>query len=399
MSSSAFPVRSGPMEYFESEDSSSSISTAPVAASKPIAALKSDDVIFLDLKPSLAFAKFAGSVYSSAPPSIEKVGSAKFSRLTDSSSASAFESPIDKFNRLKHEITEFSSELEDFQRQASAAALDGGVSELAAALNAELKDLNSKIDRLSHEPRIKSLIGADGEILEFFSSATVKESKVAESSNSSAPSLSNILAAFDRRLAALERSVGIPVGSAVAVAPRPAGAQKSAESANAAIWSRLTASFPDLHSGLMSVHRKLTLLEPQKLESINRILKSIIADYEVLEQRGAVNDGPQNPAAQQKISELYELLGRWDTFANQLPLIIARLQSLRVIHEQAALAVERQQEIQKNQEEIQKLLLKDQQMLEKLGNEFKSNQQQIEANMKAINDKMEKLQTEILGLK
>src|SRR5437879_2175465 len=64
-----------------------------------------------------------------------------------------------------------------------------------------------------------------------------------------------------------------------------------------------------------------------------------------------------------KINLLYEILLRWDSFYSLLPLILNRLITLKSLHEQSNLSINRIKEISLEQEEIKKKLSESTSML------------------------------------
>jgi len=144
----------------------------------------------------------------------------------------------------------------------------------------------------------------------------------------------NVLTAFDKRVAALEKIIG------------PA--------------NQATVSYPDIQSGLRNVHRKIESLNEAtsnlnnttttnvKIEGIAKKMKSITAELETLElsrARANTKPGTQNNSnstpTEDKIEAIYTLMNRWDNLSIELPILVSRFQTLRLVHEEGGTATTR----------------------------------------------------------
>ena len=429
---------------------------------------KNEDVLQLDLKPSVAFAKFAGRLYDSklaaadgsSTSAAAKVQPLPFARpasptafsSTSSSSASPFESPIDKFNRLKREVGTFRSEL------ASLAAEDGSggdVGELAALLDKELGKLDEQLTGLASEGATRQLLAADGT-----ATATTNDSdaqlltqliqRLQQSSNSDnvshvtinlpattavsvssaaadVPLSSAAVSSLDRRVAALEQTVGLPVGLIAAAAVR----DKSSTSAGRPLRTSLSATslpassssvhlsyssaFPDLYTAVMSLHRKLNMLDATRMDTLRSHIKSITQDMELItpaatsaNTASAAAAHTSNSAAAAsavvdvresgRVSELYELMTRWDAWVGQLPVIVSRLQSLKATHDEVRGLADRVRRVEADSGAIDKLLRDDRDALQKVSSAATASLDQMSKNMQSMQQRMGALQSKLDAL-
>ena len=439
---------------------------------------KNEDVLQLDLKPAVAFAKFAGKIYdsklaadssssgSNSSSATAKVQPLPFARpasptafsTTNSSSSSPFESPIDKFNRLKREVTTFRSDLAALVRE------DGGdsdVGELAALLDRELGKLDEQLTGLTSEGATRKFVadgqqsadGADNggplvtQLIQRLqqSSSTDNVSPITfnlptasspspSSTTTPDPSLSaGIVSSLDRRVAALEQTVGLPVGLITAAAVRDkssaSASRTSRSSTSAATSSPATSSssssgavhlsyssaFPDLYTGVMSLHRKLGLLDAARMDALRSHIKSITQDMELIAPSGASASAPANTAATSssssapssavidvresgRVSELYDLMTRWDAWVGQLPVIVGRLHSLKATHDELRGVADRVKRVEADSAAIDKLLRDDRDALQKVSSAATASLDQMTKNLTSMQQRMAALQSKVDAL-
>ena len=433
---------------------------------------KNEDVVQLDLRPSLAFAKFAGKIYdsklaadgsSATPPT--KVQPLPFARppsptafsSTNSSSASPFESPIDKFNRLKREIGTFRSDLASLAKEDGS---DGDVGELAALLDRELGKLDEQLTGLASEGSTSQLL-TDGQSGSDTSDSGIQLvaqliQKLQQSSNTDTiPSINvNLPAAsafspsssaadaqlstaavssLDRRVAALEQTVGLPIGliNATSVrdklssaANRPlrnslSAAQlpsSSSPSASSTVHLSYSSMFPDLYTGVMTLHRKLNLLDASRMDTLRSHIKSITQDMELINPAASTastasaaanshsSSSPSSASAvvdvreSGRVSELYELMTRWDAWVGQLPIIVSRLQSVKATHDELRGLADRVKRVETDSAAMDKLLRDDRDSLQKVSTAAASSLDQMSKNLLSMQQRMTALQTKLDAL-
>jgi len=433
---------------------------------------KNEDVLQLDLKPSLAFAKFAGKIYDSkltadgsGATSAAKVQPLPFARppsptafsSTSTSASSPFESPIDKFNRLKREVGTFRSDLAALAKEDGS---DGDVGELAALLDKELGKLDEQLTGLAGEGATRQLLAVDGQSsgdtndsgavlvtqliqrlqqssnTDNVPSITISlpaASTVSLTSSSADASLSSAaVSSLDRRVAALEQTVGLPVGLITAASAR----DKSSSSAGRPLRSSLSAvsvpsnssasspsavhlsyssTFPDLYTAVMSLHRKLNLLDAQRMDTLRSHIKSITQDMELITPAAAATSAStaSAPAAHSsassaaavvdvresgRVSELYDLMTRWDAWVGQLPIIVSRLHSLKATHDEVRGLADRVKRVEADQAAIDKLLRDDRDALQKVSSAATANLDQMSKNLLSMQQRMTALQTKVDAL-
>ena len=246
--------------------------------------------------------------------------------------------------------------------------------ELAALLARELRGLEGELSEVVKGSGVQRLIGEEdggsvkaGETLlqqmiaklqaATQSTATITitaptpppSSSSTSSSTDAAGQQHHVLSSIDRRVAALERVVGLPVG--VLSTPNPTSSSSSKGKTRSSLPSTSAASsalthtsysspYPDLYTAIMTLHRKLLLLDPVRLESLHRNIKTITADLELIQPATAQGGGSSSTSSgplvdASRSSEMYDVLMRWDGWVGQLPIIVARLRGLRSVVEEA----------------------------------------------------------------
>jgi hypothetical protein len=177
------------------------------------------------------------------------------------------------------------------------------------------------------------------------------------------------LVELDRRLGSLETLVGPDEGGD----------------------TKLNIPFDDIQTGLTTLHRKLELLDQHKLDGIYRRIKTLSAELDMIEQQQQAvmtesqqQKGGKGSVYMEKIASLYSIMHRWDTTAQQLPLVVSRLQSLKDLHEESADAAVRLQHVARTQDKCRLLLQSDRTALRKLQESVAANAKIMHTNVTAL---------------
>jgi len=128
---------------------------------------------------------------------------------------------------------------------------------------------------------------------------------------------------------------------------------------------------------------KLKLLtNPNQLESLQRKLKTIAQDMEALSEKAKAN--PQQQPYEKKVDELFTLMSKWDVSAQQLPAIVSRMQSLKVLHEESASFHQSAVQLDTQQQEMKKLLKNNSELMSQLEKNFAGNVSVIQNNVTSL---------------
>eukprot|EP00741_Cyanophora_paradoxa_P003552 tig00000093_g3450.t1 len=270
-----------------------------------------DDIEDTRLSPRQAFEMFMGKRYDlrnqDMSDSIGKGGrrarpAAEYEVLEAASRR--FESPAQKLYRLRGEVAEFLEELDALQQAEtqddSAHAEAGGGRRRGGAgrLAGELRELQEQLAGVLRDQRKRGLLLAG---------------------DPAAPVSAELSSQLSQRLAAQIEALRLEA--------RIARLEKLLGNSDPAA--------PCLRGSVEEVRRRLALLDPARLDAIQRKLQALGPQLELLAKQKALLGSAAGPS-EKKVGELYGALERWDAVSQQLPALVARLHSLRALHESAA---------------------------------------------------------------
>jgi len=118
------------------------------------------------------------------------------------------------------------------------------------------------------------------------------------------------------------------------------------------------------------------------LEALQRKLQVTIHDMDILLTKS--KDVPSKTTGEQKIDKIFETINKWENIAQQLPTLISRLQVLRTLHEEAGSFLETIQQLETQQEEIQKMLKNNDQVMSQMKSGFSENMTTIKSNIAVL---------------
>merc|ERR1712039_318501 len=109
------------------------------------------------------------------------------------------------------------------------------------------------------------------------------------------------------------------------------------------------------------------------------------ADIEqVLEKKDQLEGG----SGDRELAELYEFCNRWNAAAASLPSIVTRLRTLQGIHQQSTTFAARLAALEKQQDELHKLLETTNGAVQELSHSLKENMTIVRDNMKSFEEKI-----------
>eukprot|EP01116_Phalansterium_solitarium_P022007 TRINITY_DN7100_c0_g1_i1.p1 TRINITY_DN7100_c0_g1~~TRINITY_DN7100_c0_g1_i1.p1 ORF type:complete len:426 (-),score=132.92 TRINITY_DN7100_c0_g1_i1:106-1383(-) len=181
-------------------------------------------------------------------------------------------------------------------------------------------------------------------------------------------------AALERRLDELERVLGPPAEGA-------AGTQAG------------------LAAVVEQLRERVGLLGVNQIEQIQRRLKVVNQDIDATLKKSQANLAPTISPHDKKISELFELMTRWDAYAAQVPAIVTRLQALKELHVAATSFRDQTRQLAAEQEHITKLLQTQGQIASQVESSLASNMATVQANVTSIQERFDALSKRIDGLK
>lgn len=146
--------------------------------------------------------------------------------------------------------------------------------------------------------------------------------------------------------------------------------------------------FPDLQTAITQLQKRISLLDAQKLETIQKSLDKVLSEVQQVLNKKAELEGTADKDLDLKVSQLYDFCHRWSATAASLPLIVARLQSLQALHLQSASFASRLNALEKQQEELARLLETTSEAVQDLHTGLRENISIVKDNMKSLEDKI-----------
>eukprot|EP00438_Fugacium_kawagutii_P013572 Skav234776 [mRNA] locus=scaffold2396:399034:399549:- [translate_table: standard] len=145
--------------------------------------------------------------------------------------------------------------------------------------------------------------------------------------------------------------------------------------------------FPDLQTAITQLHKRISLLDATKLETIQKSLDKVLGEVQQVLNKKSELEGTDKDL-DQKVSQLYDFCHRWSATAASLPLIVQRLQSLQALHLQSASFASRLNALEKRQEELARLLETTSEAVQDLHTGLRENMSIVKENMKSLEDKI-----------
>jgi len=132
---------------------------------------------------------------------------------------------------------------------------------------------------------------------------------------------------------------------------------------------------------------KVALLDGPRLEALLQKMKALTPQLETA-AKGAERAAGQD----KKINEIYDMMGKWDAVATQLPALVSRLVALRALHEDGARFQASLAGIDREQQAITALLRDNSELLTTLDASFKGNLATIQANVQMLDERFAAVQ-------
>merc|ERR1740121_556039 len=301
-----------------------------------------------------------------------------------------FEPPEQRLTRLRNEVADLLSAAEDSVAQETAG---GTHTELQmdnpAAVAAELRVLEQRLGGLARD-----------------SADIWKLSSQAGGGNSASVTTASSLAVQLERLASGETTSLDAAGAGgghvtYEINYAPSGGAVSNSSKIAALESQLASvekqlgvfdqscPFADLQTAVTQLQRRLSVLDPQKIEAIRSGAQKALGEVDaVLQKKSQLEGVGSNPELDRKANELYEFCHRWSAVAPSLPALVSRLQSLQALHQESGSFASRLGALEQRQEELATLLDSTATAVQDLSKGLQENMTIVRDSMKGLEQKM-----------
>jgi len=318
------------------------------------------------------FESFAGKVF--AP--IGTSGAKKGLEITYQSVPDTLtETPIQKYRRLKAEITEFAESLKEVKADVNAdpdaptaASIIEDLSKLSALLSQPVR--NTLAQTNNGEPAYS------GEYLQSELSSHLAKARTHQSIEPAVFSLSSeatthcdetaTLTKLDERLSKLEKIFG-----------------------QEEITDIETKS--DALSSIDFINSQLDILsEPGKAKELEEKVKSLNGQLDSL-TKSIHKKNPATVGMSKRMTKLLEKMPIWDKASTQLPIIVDRLKNLRELNLDAAGVSDQVSKIKEQQETLSATLDEDKNLLKQVFETFSSNVEEIHASVKSLDERIASL--------
>ncbi|XP_055487942.1 LOW QUALITY PROTEIN: dynactin subunit 2 [Leucoraja erinacea] len=266
------------------------------------------------------------------------------------------ESPQQKYQRLLHEIKELSEEVE----QIKAAARDCADEEklLPVVLAGQVATLRQHLASL----QLEKVLGPDAtvDLTDPHGALTNKP----DSSGCQAPQL----AEMEKRMAELEVAVGN-------------GSDRQ---------NPLTMALQDssLVGTVEVLQAKLSALDPATLDLVEARLQSVLGKLNEIAKHKKANEDAET---QSKVSQLYELVQRWDGTARTLPRVVDRLVAVKDLHQQAMQFAQLLTHLDSTQQMITTTMKDNAMLLTQVRQTMKENMSLVQDNFISLDSRVKKL--------
>lgn len=299
------------------------------------------------------------------------------------------ETPQHKFNRLQHEIRELAEELEQIkdtvenendEKKLSAVSL---VLEVQT-LQKQLEDLHlvnvlgKEALTLASTPQagLSERLQTQLEAFKMSDAASGKQAKGDDScvtyelfykpEHAKFNQLSKI-SEMEERVQKLETVLGSDPGQL------------------SSITADLDTKEKNLLAAVSALEAKVALLDATHIENVDARLQGILHHITALTEK---KEETENTAKRNKVSELYDLLSKWDSFVDVVPDLISRLQSLKSLHEQASHFGQSLIQLDSSQSSLSSQMQGQAKLLAELEASFTANVSAIEANCERVESRV-----------
>jgi dynactin-2 len=142
----------------------------------------------------------------------------------------------------------------------------------------------------------------------------------------------------------------------------------------------------NIESVLSKLEKKILLIDPQMLDSLNNRVKTINNELEHISTKKSMLINTNVNAA--RVDKLYEKVQRWESIANQVPHVVSRLQSLKTVHDDATYFMEYMKNMKQQYGDLTSLLGSQQDLLQQVEKGYVDNMFIIEENISSLDRRM-----------
>jgi len=296
------------------------------------------------------------------------------------------ETPLQRFQRLKVELNEFGTELENMKEEDVKETDHIALAEQVRKLSKNLSEMKVEqmIGKLKmKEPGHGALTKQLTNQISSFKDKSAKEggsagvvtyevhyrgdhAKFAEAAK---------LAALDKRIGELEKGLGKDT------------------KVLASITSDMAPSEKNVMGAINNLQVKLSLIDPNDYTHLDTRLQAVLHKMEQLKARSKEIPEPNN-----KVGEVFDMLRKVEPVVSTLPDIVERLTALKSLHEQATTLAGNLTQLESTQSNITKSISQQESLLKKVEENISGNMMTIVNNCTNLNTRIDKLVTKVAPL-
>ncbi|XP_077978187.1 dynactin subunit 2-like isoform X2 [Glandiceps talaboti] len=365
--------------------------------------LTSESVERIVVNPDSAYSRFKGkSLDASSLDFSDRIGanrktgydSTKTEYEMVGEGCGVIETPMQRYQRLQHEIRELAEDVDKIQ---SKAKQESKADKSPVVLSQQVHDLRNQLHDLHLEKILGSvpvldLADPQAQLPKKLLSQLEGYKKVSDQNSSKTPTKNKTtqdghilyelfykpeqakfgqvskVADLEQRLARLEDAVG--------------------QNPEKLSVLRAETHSKNLVDAVAELQAKATVLDPIQLDHVDARMQNLLQRLnEIKQKKKSVEDA----AKESRLSELYDMMERWDSVAETLPRIADRLASLKDLHQQALQFSQALSHLDTTQQQISSGLQSQESMLKKLQDSFSSNMAAIQGNCVSLDERIKKL--------
>ncbi|XP_059171561.1 dynactin subunit 2-like [Physella acuta] len=145
-----------------------------------------------------------------------------------------------------------------------------------------------------------------------------------------------------------------------------------------------------LIGAVATLNSKLSLLDATNTETVEARLNAVLQKMQLIAEKKE-KEPQADPDKQKKISELYDIVKKWEATAETLPQVVDRLVSLKDLHEQALQFSQALSFLDTAQQELKASITAHSDMQKQLGSSLAENNKIVQQNIESISKRLDAL--------
>jgi len=159
-------------------------------------------------------------------------------------------------------------------------------------------------------------------------------------------------------------------------------------------------SVGDMMASVEYLNARLELISDEmKLDNLVRRAANLRKELQTIQQKTSQQIEDQiTKAKEEKINRMFDVMERWDQASLQLPTIISRLHSLKILHEESADGIQKLHNLESQQKLIQQTLENNKQLLTKVSQSLSENAKLMSSNIQSFDTRISQIQEKMKNM-